>query len=256
MKQMIDDLLIFMRTRLGDALPVSFTPQDDGQICRGAVEGVWASYPDAQIKLHLAGELQARWDGSRLIELLLNQVTNAVRYGSSTVVVEADTQEGQMTLAVSNEVNPIPDRALPALSDPLSCVRSALARCGGRHGLGSVHLPLHCSRASGNNRRCLVGERHPPHRVPAALAGGPNRPKPIANRPVRRDSCWRNSTLRCPASPTGLYLIPWWRRQARLGRGQSFDDRPHPVRVARSHLTWVLQCRTVLAGRLQADDCH
>jgi signal transduction histidine kinase len=38
MKQMIDDLLIFTRTRLGDALPVSFTPQDLGRICRDAAE--------------------------------------------------------------------------------------------------------------------------------------------------------------------------------------------------------------------------
>jgi hypothetical protein len=48
---MIDDLLIFTRTRLGDALPVGFTPQDMGRICRDAADEVRASYPNAHIEL-------------------------------------------------------------------------------------------------------------------------------------------------------------------------------------------------------------
>ncbi|WP_027820964.1 sensor histidine kinase [Paraburkholderia bannensis] len=120
MKQMIDDLLIFTRTRLGDALPVSFTAQDMGRICRDAADEVRASYPNADIELRLAGELRGRWDGSQLSQLLVNLLTNAVRYGTGSIVVEAAGHDGQMTLAVSNEGNPIPERALPTLFDPLT----------------------------------------------------------------------------------------------------------------------------------------
>lgn len=37
MKQMIDDLLVFTRTRLGDTLPVG-TAQDIGRICNDAAD--------------------------------------------------------------------------------------------------------------------------------------------------------------------------------------------------------------------------
>ncbi|MGF6265826.1 signal transduction histidine kinase [Paraburkholderia youngii] len=120
MKHMIDDLLVFTRTRLGDAMPVSFTPQDIGRICSDAADEVRASYPDARIDLHLAGELRGSWDGSRMGQLMVNLLANAVRYGSGPIVVEAGCHEGQLTIVVTNEGNPIPEEALPTLFDPLT----------------------------------------------------------------------------------------------------------------------------------------
>ncbi|MDB0573917.1 sensor histidine kinase [Ralstonia solanacearum] len=120
MKRMIDDLLIFTRARLGDFLPTSFTPQDMGRICRDAVEEVRSSYPDAHIDLHLAGELGGTWDGGRIGQLVVNLLTNAARYGSGRIVVEANADHGQMTIVVSNEGNPIPTTAFPTLFDPLT----------------------------------------------------------------------------------------------------------------------------------------
>ncbi|SDR54042.1 Signal transduction histidine kinase [Paraburkholderia fungorum] len=120
MKQMIDDLLVFTRTRLGDALPVTFTPQDMGRICSDAVDEVRASYPDAHIEVRLGNELRGRWDGSRLSQLLVNVLTNAVRYGSGSVVVEAGVSGAKMTLTVFSEGNPIPEHSLPTLFDPLT----------------------------------------------------------------------------------------------------------------------------------------
>jgi signal transduction histidine kinase len=59
MKQMIDDLLAFTRTRLGDTLPVNLTSQDIGRICRDAADEVRASCPDARIELRLAATCAA-----------------------------------------------------------------------------------------------------------------------------------------------------------------------------------------------------
>lgn len=120
MKQMIDDLLIFTRDRLGDALPVSLTRQDLGRICSDAADEVRASYPDAVIDLHLTGELTGRWDGSRIGQLVVNLLVNAVRYGSGKVDVESAGDGEHVTIAVSNEGNPIPARAIPTLFDPLT----------------------------------------------------------------------------------------------------------------------------------------
>ncbi len=119
-QQMIDDLLIFTRTRLGDFLPTSFSTQDMGRLCSDAIDEVCASYPDAKIDLRLAGELRGKWDGSRIGQLLVNLLVNAVRYGSGGVAIEAAGRDGQMTIAVSNEGNPIPPSAFPTLFDPLT----------------------------------------------------------------------------------------------------------------------------------------
>lgn len=135
MKQMIDDLLIFTRTRLGDALPVSFTPQNMGRICSDAVDEVCASYPDALIDLRFDGDLRGRWDGGRIGQLIVNLLTNAVRYGSGQIVVEAHAHDGQVSAVVANEGNPIPERALPTLFDPLTRATSP-DRSGMAAGMG------------------------------------------------------------------------------------------------------------------------
>jgi signal transduction histidine kinase len=135
MRQMIDDLLTFTRTRLGDTLPVNLTSQDIGRICRDAADEVRASYPDARIELQLAGDLRGRWDGSRLGQLVVNLLTNAVRYGSGPITVEAGSHGRELTLVVSNEGNPIPQHALPTLFDPMT--RAGLPnRSGTAAGIG------------------------------------------------------------------------------------------------------------------------
>ncbi|WEY41371.1 sensor histidine kinase [Paraburkholderia sp. SUR17] len=135
MKQMIDDLLIFTRARLGDTLPISFASQDIGRICGDAADEVRASYPDATIDVRLAGDLRGRWDGARIGQLMVNLLTNAARYGSGGVVVEADGREGHVTIVVSNEGNPIPEKALPTLFDPLTRANSP-ERSGSAAGIG------------------------------------------------------------------------------------------------------------------------
>ncbi|SDC95599.1 sensor histidine kinase [Paraburkholderia lycopersici] len=122
LKLLIDDLFIFTRTRLGDALPIEPTQQDFGRICHGAVEEVRAARPDAQIEVQATGELAGICDAARMNQLIVNLVTNAVQYGCGAVLVEAAGDVGQIVLGVSNGGPPIPATALPTLFDPLTRV--------------------------------------------------------------------------------------------------------------------------------------
>jgi len=136
MKRMIDDLFIFTRTRLGDELPVIFTPQDIGRICNDSADEVRAAYPHARIEVRLTGELAGRWDGERIGQLLVNLLVNAVQHGSGEICVSAGGHGELVTLAVSNKGTPIPPRALPTLFDPLTRASPLPARSGAPTGMG------------------------------------------------------------------------------------------------------------------------
>lgn len=149
MNRMIDDLLFFTRARLGDFLHPSFTPQDMGRLCSDAIEEVRASYPDARMDLRLVGELSGTWDGDRIRQLLVNLLTNAVRYGAGQTVVDARADNGKMTIDVFSEGNPIPASAFPTLFDPLTrAIRPD--RTGSAAGMG---LGLYICR-------CIVQAHH------------------------------------------------------------------------------------------------
>jgi signal transduction histidine kinase len=120
MKQLIDDLFIFTRTRLGDVLPVEPTPLDMGRICQGAVDEVRASSPHAQIEMRLTGDLTGVWDGGRVGQLLVNLLSNAVQHGQGGITVVLAGDGSTITITVCNEGPEIPADALPTLFDPLT----------------------------------------------------------------------------------------------------------------------------------------
>jgi len=133
---MIDDLLVFTRTRLGGTLPVSFSPQDMGRICNDVADEVRASHPEARIAVTSSGELVGRWDGARICQLLVNLLVNAVQYGTGDISVNALGQDDQVTVMVSNEGNPIPARAMSTLFDPLTRESSPSRRSGSSSSMG------------------------------------------------------------------------------------------------------------------------
>ncbi|MDP9651424.1 ATP-binding protein [Paraburkholderia caledonica] len=153
MKRMIEDLLIFARTRFGKALPVSCTSQDLGRICSDAAEEVSATWPEADITVTLRGDLRGSWDGGRLGQLVTNLLVNAVRYGSGPVTLAVAGKDGGVTLIVGNQGNPIPSSALPTLFDPLTRA-SALERSGTAAGMG---LGLYICRGIASVHQGTIG---------------------------------------------------------------------------------------------------
>jgi signal transduction histidine kinase len=107
-----------------------------GRICDDAADEVRASYPDARIEVRLMGDLTGRWDGTRIGQLLVNLLVNAVQHGSGNISVEAHGHGGQMTLVVWNEGNPIPAAILPTLFDPLTRASHSPRRSGASASMG------------------------------------------------------------------------------------------------------------------------
>ncbi|WP_245623806.1 ATP-binding protein [Paraburkholderia nodosa] len=110
-----------------------------------------ASYPDALIELRFVGDLRGRWDGGRIGQLIVNLLTNVVRYGSGQIVVEARAHDGQVTVVVGNKGNPIPERALPTLFDPLTRAPSP-DRSGMAAGTVGMRPPSEAGRRAGPSR--------------------------------------------------------------------------------------------------------
>ncbi|MFY1889113.1 sensor histidine kinase [Achromobacter xylosoxidans] len=137
MKWMIDDLLVFARTRLGSVLPVALSEQDLARICRHAAEEIGALYPEAVIRVECPENLIVRCDPGRIGQLLFNLLSNAARYGAGEIELTAMAEPaGWVWLEVANEGPPIPRRALPTLFDPLTRASSATGRTGMAAGIG------------------------------------------------------------------------------------------------------------------------
>ncbi|CAB3729880.1 sensor histidine kinase [Paraburkholderia rhynchosiae] len=136
MKRLIDDLLDFTRTRLGDTLPIQVVSLDIGRLCSNTADEVRASYPQAQIELRLEGDLGGWWDGDRIGQLIANLLVNAVQHGSGAIELHASGSGDAVSVAVSNDGNPIPHEALPTLFDPLTRTYSPPERRGAAAGIG------------------------------------------------------------------------------------------------------------------------
>ena len=136
MKRMIDDLLDYTRTRLGDALPVTLVSQDIGRLCLFAADEVGAGYPQAHIDVSLEGDLAGAWDGDRISQLMGNLLVNAIQHGSGDIAVSVSGRDQDVQLSVRNAGGPIPKEAVPTLFDPLTRTYSSPEKRGTAAGIG------------------------------------------------------------------------------------------------------------------------
>ncbi|MBQ1761677.1 MAG: hybrid sensor histidine kinase/response regulator [Aquincola sp.] len=133
MNRMIAQLLDFSRIRSG-SLQIDKAPADLGTLCRQVLDEIRQARPDARIELQTEGDLQARFDPDRLMQVIANLVSNAVQHGSpeEPVSLRLDgTQPEVIGVEVSN-TGTLPPAVRERLFEPF---RTSSASSGGL-GLG------------------------------------------------------------------------------------------------------------------------
>jgi signal transduction histidine kinase len=121
MARMIDDLLDFTRTRLGERLPMAPQPLDLSGLCKDIVETFALSHPEREIRLRRRGDVSGTYDPERIRQLLSNLIKNALQYGApaTPVTLEARGEADEVILAVHNDGPRISQEKLHVIFDPL-----------------------------------------------------------------------------------------------------------------------------------------
>ncbi len=121
-RDMVEDLLDVVKTKLGGALPISTESVDLVHLCHRAVNEVRITHPSVNFQINVPNALFGAWDGARLRQLLMNLLKNAVQHGDASMPIGLSVQcEGEHALViVHNEGKPIPAHLLPMLFEPLT----------------------------------------------------------------------------------------------------------------------------------------
>jgi signal transduction histidine kinase len=109
MREMVDVLLDFSRTRLGERIPLSPATTDLADICKTVAQDFESSHPDNKIKVKCTGKTIGEWDEGRIYQALSNLMRNALEYGkrNGTVTVACKGKSDEFLLSVHNEGRPI-----------------------------------------------------------------------------------------------------------------------------------------------------
>lgn len=137
MNQMVQDLLEFTRTRLGDRMPLERADMDVRGLLDDVVAEVAASYPRCNVRIDASGDLHGAWDRARLAQALTNLVGNAVQHGTATapILVSARGGADDVVIAVHNEGPAIP-------RDELTSIFEAMTHGGGDQKRDRRHMGL------------------------------------------------------------------------------------------------------------------
>jgi signal transduction histidine kinase len=125
MRRMIDQLLVFTQS-LREPVPTQRQVVDLADLVRTVIRDAAHTTP-RPLQLHVDGEVPVTGDPGRLMQLVDNLVTNAIRHGDGTVTARVERDGDRAVLAVHNLGKPIPPAALATLFDPYT-------RAGGRAG--------------------------------------------------------------------------------------------------------------------------
>ena len=121
MNSLVNDLLDFTRSRLGDGIPVVCADADLEAVCRQTVEEVVALHPGRDIRFDTSGSVRGKWDAARLSQALSNLISNAVQHGgpAGAINVTLCGEADEAVLSVRNRGSVIEPDALNQIFDPL-----------------------------------------------------------------------------------------------------------------------------------------
>jgi signal transduction histidine kinase len=121
MNCMVDDLLGYTRTQLGNRMPTLRLPIDLLDIFRSTMEEVGTMHPTMQFQLHTKGDMHGSFDAVRMHQLFSNLLLNAAQYGAPDrpVTLDACRNDTGITISVKNYGTEIPFESLQSIFKPL-----------------------------------------------------------------------------------------------------------------------------------------
>ncbi|MCK9689033.1 HAMP domain-containing sensor histidine kinase [Scleromatobacter humisilvae] len=137
-QSLLDDLLDYVRSGLGEGMRVTPARVDMGQVCGRIVGELRASHPGRSIETEAVGDLACVCDAQRVAQAISNLLGNALRHGASGAAIRArvdGSAPDEVAVSVRNAGPPIPKATRESLFEPL--VRGAGANNAGYNlGLG------------------------------------------------------------------------------------------------------------------------
>ena len=120
MSHMIADMLDLARARLAGGIPIRPERMDLGELLDPSFEDHRASAPDRRIDFHCRGDLTGDWDGTRILQLAANLISNAIQHGDASFGIDCvldGTKPDEVVFSVTS-TGSIPPEVLPHVFDP------------------------------------------------------------------------------------------------------------------------------------------
>jgi PAS domain S-box-containing protein len=110
MSRLINDLLDYSRARLGYGLPVQPRAAHLDDVCREALDALRAAQPERDVIYRHEGDGKGEWDAERILQVLVNLLTNAMRYSTPASEVTLSWRGGpeRKVISVHNHGAAIP----------------------------------------------------------------------------------------------------------------------------------------------------
>jgi signal transduction histidine kinase len=142
MKDLLDSLLDYSRSSLGQGIAIRRSHVDLAAECDEELAVLRAALPGRQIDLVVTGATEGKFDASRVRESLANLVFNAARYAAeeSPISVIVSGTEASVALSVVNQGAAIPKDVLHSLFEPLR--RGQVERADESFGRANLGLGL------------------------------------------------------------------------------------------------------------------
>ncbi len=134
MSRLIGDLYDLTRARVGGGISINPQPNVDlAQLVDRTTSALSTTYPGRELHIEKSGDLVGVWDSDRLIQILSNVMSNALRHGTPDVPVRVtgDGTEPHWVLITVQNGGTVPPHLLPHVFEPFR--RDKASR---REGLG------------------------------------------------------------------------------------------------------------------------
>jgi signal transduction histidine kinase len=121
-QSLLDDLLDYVRSGLGEGMRVSPRQVDMGQVCGKVVGELRANNPGRAIEFETHGDLKCVCDEERIAQAISNLVGNALKYGAVDEPVRAAVDGSaldEIAVSVRNGGPPIAKATRESLFEPL-----------------------------------------------------------------------------------------------------------------------------------------